>query len=133
MNSSRPFWPVGFAFFVVLDRGFAFGLDAFLDDRLRGDAGMVGAGDPDRVVAKHASPADEDVLERVVERVAQVQRCGDVWRRDHDAIRLSLDMSGFAWKGIGVCPGAGRPAGFDLGGVVSCCQFFGHNSFAIFN
>ena len=57
-----------------------------LDDRLGGDAGVVGAGHPEAVVALHPPPADQDVLQRVVERVAQVQRAGDVRRRDHDAV-----------------------------------------------
>ena len=57
-----------------------------LDDGLGGDAGVVGAGHPEDVVALHPPPADQDVLQRVVERVAQVQRAGDVRRRDHDAV-----------------------------------------------
>src|SRR5205814_5230648 len=36
--------------------------DALLDDRLGGDAGVVGAGHPEGVVPLHPSPADEDVL-----------------------------------------------------------------------
>ena len=44
-----------------------------LDDGLGGDAGVVGAGHPEGVVALHPPPSDQDVLERVIERVAQVQ------------------------------------------------------------
>ena len=55
-----------------------------LDHRLRGDAGMVGARHPQRVEALHALHANEDVLQRVVERVAEVQRTGHIRRRDHD-------------------------------------------------
>ena len=47
---------------------------------------MVGAGHPERVVALHPSPADQDVLERVVQGVAQVKRPGDVRRGDDDRI-----------------------------------------------
>ena len=36
-------------------------------------------------IALHPPPADQDVLERIVQRVAQVQRPGDVRRRDDDA------------------------------------------------
>ena len=36
----------------------------------------------------HALEARQDVLQRVVERVAHVQRAGDVGRRDHDRIGL---------------------------------------------
>ncbi len=58
-----------------------------LDDGLGGDAGVIGAGHPEGVVALHPPPADQDVLERVIERVAQVKGAGDVGRRDHDAVR----------------------------------------------
>ena len=61
-----------------------------LDDRLGGDAGVVGAGHPEDVVALHPPPADQDVLQRVIERVAQVQCTGDVRRRDHDAVGRPL-------------------------------------------
>ncbi len=57
-----------------------------LDDRLGGDAGVVGAGHPEDVVALHPPPADQDVLQGVIERMAQVQRTGDVRRRNHDAV-----------------------------------------------
>ena len=56
------------------------------DDGLGGDAGVVGAGHPEDVVALHPPPADQDVLQRVIERVAQVEGTGDVRRRDHDAV-----------------------------------------------
>ena len=59
---------------------------ATLDDGLGGDAGVVGAGHPEGVEALHPPPSDEDVLERVIERMAEVQCTGDVGRRDHDAI-----------------------------------------------
>ena len=58
------------------------------DDHLRGDAGMVHAGLPQHVLAAHALEADQDVLQRVVERVAHMQRAGDVRRRDDDGERL---------------------------------------------
>ena len=64
-------------------------LEALFDDRLRGDAGVVGAGNPHGVLPLHPRPADEDVLDRVVERVPQVQRRRHVRRRDHDAERLA--------------------------------------------
>ena len=59
-----------------------------LDLCLRRDAGMVAARDPDRVVALHAVVADQDVLQRVVERVAHVQLARDIRRRDDHAVRL---------------------------------------------
>ena len=60
-----------------------------LDDHLRGDAGVVGAGQPHGVVGGHPPPAGEDVLDGVAERVPHVQRAGDVRRRDdHGERRL---------------------------------------------
>jgi hypothetical protein len=68
--------------------------DEPLHHRLRGDAGVVGAGHPQGVVTLHPPPADEHVLQRVVERVAHVQGAGHVRRRDDDregfAIRVRV-------------------------------------------
>jgi hypothetical protein len=50
---------------------------------------VVGAGDPDGVATAHPLAADDDVLDGVVERVADVQRAGDVRGRDDDAERLA--------------------------------------------
>ncbi len=61
-----------------------------LDDHLRGDAGVVGARLPQHVLAAHALEAHEDVLQRVVEGVPDVQRAGDVGRRDDDAERRGV-------------------------------------------
>ena len=58
-----------------------------LDHVLRGDAGVVHAGQPQRGVALHPAPPDQRVDQRVVERVPDVQRAGHVRRRDHDAER----------------------------------------------
>jgi hypothetical protein len=55
-----------------------------LDHHLGGDAGMVGARLPQHVAAAHALEADEDVLQRIVERVTHMQRAGHVRRRDDD-------------------------------------------------
>ncbi len=59
-----------------------------LDDHLRRDPRVVGAGQPQRVAPLHAPPADQDVLEGVVEGVAEVEFAGDVRRRDHDRVGL---------------------------------------------
>ena len=45
-----------------------------LDHHLGGDAGVVGAGQPERVVAAHAVPADGDIDLGVLEHVAHVER-----------------------------------------------------------
>ena len=60
-----------------------------LDDILRGDARVVGAGDPAGVVAAHAVPTHKDVLDGLVQRVAHVEDAGDVGRRDHHGIGLA--------------------------------------------
>jgi hypothetical protein len=56
-------------------------------DHLGRDAGMVGTGLPQHVIALHAPPADQHVLQRVVEGMAHVQAAGDIGRRDDDAVR----------------------------------------------
>ena len=61
-----------------------------LDHVLGGDAGVVHAGQPQHLVALHPPAADERVLDRVVERVADVQGAGHVRRRDDDAVRLPV-------------------------------------------
>src|SRR6185437_12332129 len=58
------------------------------DHHLRRDAGMIDAWLPQHVAAVHAPVAAQDVLQRVVERVAHVQVAGDVRRRNDDAKRL---------------------------------------------
>ena len=54
-----------------------------LDHGLGGDAGVVGAGHPQRVVAQHPVPADQQVLHDVVHGVPHVQGAGDVGQRHH--------------------------------------------------
>ena len=54
-----------------------------LDERIDGDRGVVDAGHPDGVVAEHAMPADQGVLDGGGEGVAHVQLAGEVGRR-HD-------------------------------------------------
>ena len=58
------------------------------DHHLRGDAGMVHAWLPQHVAAVHAPVAAQDVLKRVVERVAHMKIAGDVRRRNDNAKRL---------------------------------------------
>ena len=66
---------------------FALRLQLLLDDDLRGDAGVVGAELPQRVVALHPVIADEHVHQRLLERVPHVQRSRDVRRGKLDAER----------------------------------------------
>src|SRR5262249_12527220 len=61
-----------------------------LDDLLRRDAGVVGAALPQRARPAHALPAAHRVHARLLERVAHVQRAGDVRRRQQDAIGIAV-------------------------------------------
>src|SRR6202012_4134835 len=56
----------------------AFGPDLFLDFRLGGDAGVVGAEYPERVPPPHPVYTDVRVLHRAFQRVAHVEDAGHV-------------------------------------------------------
>ena len=91
----------------ALDEGFAaevfavgaFGGELALDHHLGGDAGVVGAGDPERGLAAHAVPAGEDVHLGLVEHVAHVQAAGDVGRREQDGEGLRVRRASSAGVG----------------------------------
>src|SRR6185437_12180686 len=68
---------------------FALRRELVLHDLLGGDAGVVGADLPQRVVAAHAVVTDQRVHDRLLERVAHVQRARHVRRRQQDAVRLT--------------------------------------------
>ncbi|MNQ30860.1 hypothetical protein D3C85_442160 [compost metagenome] len=57
-----------------------------LDHHLRRDAGVVGAGQPQHGLALHPVIAGQDVLKRIVQRMADVQRARHVRRRNNDRI-----------------------------------------------
>src|SRR5690349_24903186 len=59
-------------------------LQLALDHHLRGDAGVIDARQPADVEAAHSLVAREHVLHGGGERVAEVQRAGDVRRRLDD-------------------------------------------------
>src|SRR5690606_20090411 len=63
-----------------------------LHDHLRGDAGVIGPRQPERVESAHPLPAREHVLQGHEDRVAHVQLTGDVRRRDDDAERRLLAL-----------------------------------------
>ena len=65
------------------------GGELLFDHVLRGDAGMVGARQPECFIAGHAAPADEHVLHGVVEAMPHVQHRRHIGRRDHDHERLA--------------------------------------------
>ena len=70
----------------------ATGLLAFhqlpLDDHLRRDAGVIRARLPQHVLAPHALEAAENILQRIVERMAHMQVAGDIRRRNDDGESL---------------------------------------------
>ena len=68
----------------------ALGVELALHHHLGGDAGVVRARLPQRVVAAHAVVAREHVHERVLEGMAHVQRAGDVRRRNRDGVGRAL-------------------------------------------
>ncbi len=93
-----------------------------LDHVLGGDARMVGAGQPERVVAAHAMIAGQDILQGVVQGMADMQNTGDIGRRNNDG------EPGFAILHRGLeavlfCPGF-QPLFFDIAEIVALGQFF---------
>ena len=77
-----------------------------LNHHLGGDAGMVGTRLPQHILAAHALEAAQHVLQRVVERMAHMQRAGDVGRRNDDAIGFRRQPLGPAGaKGTRRLPG----------------------------
>ena len=72
-----------------------------LDHGLGGDAGVIGAGHPERLGAEHPVVPDQHVLQRVVERVSEVQRRGDIGRRDDDGVGVGTvgDRGGVEYLG----------------------------------
>ena len=90
-----------------------------LDHSLGGDAGVIGARLPQDVFAAHALEATQDVLQCIVQRVAHMQRAGDIGRRDDDAIRLGLGALGPAGT-----EGAGRLPGC-INAALDCARLIG--------
>ena len=88
-----------------------------------GDGGVVGARHPAGVLALHARPADEHVLNGVVEHVPHVQHARHIGRRDDHGVGLAVVRD--APEGLGVFPGLG-PSVLDGGGVVMGGNLLGH-------
>ena len=96
-----------------------------LDHHLGGDAGVIGAGLPQHVAAAHPLETAENVLQRIVERVAHVQRARHVRRRDHDGERRGvLPLRAAGLERAALLPDPGHAA-FDIGGLV---VFLDHDS-----
>src|SRR3984957_8467662 len=62
----------------------AFLREILLNRVLRCDARVIGAGKPERVVTLHPARAHDDVLQRDVERVPEMELAGDIGRRNND-------------------------------------------------
>ena len=72
---------------------FVFGLTQMLfDRRLRADAGVIRAGQPEDLETLHAGAPRKDVLDRVVQDVAECQDARHIRRRDDDGIRRLRGM-----------------------------------------
>ncbi len=101
-----------------------------LDDHLRGDAGVIGAGLPKDVATGHARVPDHDILQRVVEGMPHVQAAGHVRRWDDDRVRLGVGP-GIAAAGEGAAPFPGRVMFFlNLAGLIG---FLEHGGSALFS
>mmetsp|Transcript_22499 Transcript_22499/g.27767 ORF Transcript_22499/g.27767 Transcript_22499/m.27767 type:complete len:248 (-) Transcript_22499:125-868(-) len=61
-----------------------------LDDALSSDTGVIATWEPERLVAGHAAPPHDGVLDGKHESVAQVESTRHVRGRDHHHIRLLL-------------------------------------------
>ena len=92
---------------------------------LGGDAGVVGAGQVERVVAAHAVPAREDVDLGVIEHMPDMQRAGDVGRRDDNGKHFTGRARIGAIQPF-VVPGL-RPALLDFLRLVSLGDLSRHN------
>src|SRR6059036_1932188 len=69
-----------------VEAGLALFRDEALHHVLRGDAGVVGAGEPQRFPAAHPLEPDQHVLRHVIQPLAHVQHRRDVGRGDHDHV-----------------------------------------------
>ncbi len=90
--------------------------ELLFDDVLSRNAGMVGTGEPERIPSLHAPPPDEDVLQRMVQCMADMEGSRHIRWGNHNAIRL-------AWLlrrrvEIAASKPLTRPACFDGFGVI---------------
>ena len=87
------------------------------DHHLGRDARMIGAGLPERVKAAHPVPADQHILQRVVEGMAHMQNARHIGRRDHDGIGLGPRFGIGARLEATLCLPLGGNACLGRGGV----------------
>ena len=91
---------------------------------LGSDGSMVGARHPKGVIPLHPAPTDQDILQRIVQRMAHMQLPGDVGRWDHNGIRSFIRLY-FRVKVVALEPKIINPV-FHLFGVINLFQFFSH-------
>ena len=72
-------------------------LELAIDHRLRRDPRVVCPRHPERLKSLHPMRTDQNVLDRVVERVTEVQGGGDIGWGDEDGVRLSTVIENTAW------------------------------------
>ena len=88
---------------------------ALFDDCLRGDTRMVRTRNPQRVAAGLTAVAYQNILERIVECVSQMERAGNVRGRNHDRERFALSAG---CKTVILSPGL-MPSGFHIFRIVT--------------
>ena len=91
--------------------------ELLLDLRLRRDAGVVRPGEPKHILALHPGAAGEDILNRVVEDVTEVENPRDIRRGDDDGVGRLLPFF-VTTKTSGVDPAA-VPLSLDITGLIA--------------
>ena len=96
-----------------------------LDNHLGGDARMVRAGLPQHIAPAHAFKAAQNILQRIVQRMAHMQAARHIGRRNNDGIRLGLRVLGEHATGFEAALIFPRliEAGFNRGRVKSFIEF----------
>ena len=74
--------------------GNAFFFQALIHLRLGCDAGVVHARNPQHVVALHPLVTGDNILQRRIPGMPQVQLAGNIRRRDHDTERILAFVAG---------------------------------------
>ena len=101
----------------------AFRQQLLLHHVLRGDACMVGPRHPQGVPALHAAPADQDILDGVVQGMSHVQGAGDVGRGNDDHVgtafrrRGGMEITAFGPGPVPACLNLLRIVGFFHGAL----------------
>ena len=79
---------------------------------------------PQRLIALHPFEPDQNILHRLVQRMAHMQLSGNVWRRDHDGKRLLVRIY-LRMKILFIQPFLIQSV-FQALRVIGLCQFFAH-------